>query len=128
MPLTLVQLEDPVPLQAFAAAIGNRDQATVAAYRGVLRDLVTWLSTRPGGHPFRLELLTETAVHDYLEYLRVAERAPRTRAKALTVIRRFCRWAVDEGLLRRNPANGVERPTVACRHRGSGLLGRPAHQ
>ena len=114
MPLTVVQREDPASLQAFAAAIGNRDQATVAAYQGVLRDFVAWLATRPGGRPFRVELLTETAVRDYLEHLRQAGRAPRTRAKALTVIRRFCRWAVDEGLLRRNPANGVERPTVAA--------------
>lgn len=114
VPLTLVQSADPAPLQAFAEAIGNRDAATVAAYQGVLRDMVAWLATRPGGQPFRVELLTETAVRDYLEHLRQVERAPRTRAKALTVIRRFCRWAVDEGVLRRNPANGVERPTVAA--------------
>lgn len=114
MPLTIVQHEDLAPLQAFALAIGNRDRATVIAYQGVLRDLVAWLATRPGGHPFRVELLTETAVRDYLEHLRQADRAPRTRAKALSVIRRFCRWAVDEGLLRRNPAAEVERPTVAA--------------
>lgn len=114
MPLTIVQQEDPAPVHAFVEAIGNRDRATVTAYQGILRDLVGWLATRPGGRPFRVELLTETAVRDYLEHLRQAERAPRTRAKALTVIRRFCRWAVDEGLLRRNPANGVERPTVVA--------------
>ncbi len=114
VPLTLVQHEDPAPLQAFAAAIGTRDPATIAAYQSILRNLVAWLATRPGGRLFRMELLTETAVRDYLEHLRQVERAPRTRAKALTVIRRFCRWAVDEGLLHRNPATGVERPTVAA--------------
>jgi site-specific recombinase XerD len=114
MPLTLVRSEDPAPLRAFVGTIGNRDPATVAAYQGILRDLVAWLATRPGGSPFRMDLLTETAVRAYLEHLREAGRAPRTRAKALTVIRRFCRWAIDEGLLRRNPAHGVERPTVAA--------------
>ena len=35
-------------------------------------------------------------------------------AKALTAISRFCRWAVDEGWLRRNPVSHVERPTVVA--------------
>jgi len=61
-----------------------------------------------------MDLLTETAVRGYLDHLQAAGRAPRTRAKALTVLRRFCRWAVDEGLLRRNPVSGVERPTVVA--------------
>jgi len=114
VPLAVVERHDPEPLHAFAQAMGNRDPATIAAYRTVLRDLVAWLAARPGGHPFRMDLLTETAVRGYLDHLQAAGRAPRTRAKALTVLRRFCRWAVDEGLLRRNPVSGVERPTVVA--------------
>ena len=49
-----------------------------------------------------------------MDYLAQKERAPRTRRKALTAIRRFCRWAVDEGLLRRNPANQIEAPDVVA--------------
>jgi len=41
-------------------------------------------------------------------------RAPRTRSKALSALRRFCRWAMDEGYLRRNPARSMERPTVVA--------------
>jgi len=67
VPLTLVQHEDPAPLRAFAAAIGTRDPATITAYQSILRDLVAWLATRPGGRLFRMELLTETAVRDYLD-------------------------------------------------------------
>jgi len=110
--LVVVERHDPEPLHAFAQAMGNRDPATIAAYQAVLRDLVAWLASRPGGRPFRMDLLTETAVRGYLDHLQAEGRAPRTRAKALTVLRRFCRWAVDEGLLRRNPVSGVERPTV----------------
>ncbi len=102
------------PLEAFARHLGGRDPKTVAAYLTVLRDLVHWLTQRPGGRPFRMELLTATAVRGYLEHLQTAGRAPRTRSKALSVLRRFGRWAVDEGLLRRNPAAGVERPTVVA--------------
>ncbi len=114
MPLAVVKRHDPEPLHAFAQAMGNRDPATIAAYQAVLRDLVAWLAARPGGRPFRMDLLTETAVRGYLDHLQAEGRAPRTRAKALTVLRRFCHWAIDAGLLRRNPVSGVERPTVVA--------------
>lgn len=43
-----------------------------------------------GGAPFRLGLVTETAVRGYLDSLKQAGRAPRTRSKALSGLRRFC--------------------------------------
>lgn len=54
MSLVVVERHDPEPLHAFAQAIGNRDPATIAAYQVVLRDLVAWLASRPGGRPFRM--------------------------------------------------------------------------
>ena len=50
----------------------------------------------------------------YMDSLQQAGRAPRTRSKALSGLRRFCRWAMDEGYLRRNPARLMERPTVVA--------------
>jgi site-specific recombinase XerD len=97
---------------AFERVLSARDQKTRLAYRAVLRDFRAWLATRPGGSPFRPELLTEAAVKGYMDHLASIGRAPRTRSKALSALRRFCRWAQDEGLLRRNPAAYVERPTV----------------
>jgi site-specific recombinase XerD len=32
----------------------------------------------------------------------------------LTVLRRFCRWAMGEGLMSRNPANCITQPTVVA--------------
>lgn len=105
--------QDPPEFLAFAETLGSRDPKTATAYITTLRDLKNWLAERPGGLPFRVDLLTETAVRSYMDHLAAENRAPRTRSKALTSIRSFCRWAVDEGLLRRNPAAHVERPTVA---------------
>lgn len=105
------EMDDPLP--SFQSALGGKDPKTVLAYMTTVRDLVAWLSTRPGGSPFRIQLLTETAVKGYLDSLTAADRAPRTRSKALSAIRRFCRWAVDEGLLQRNPAAQIQRPVVA---------------
>jgi site-specific recombinase XerD len=105
---------DPEAFAPFVAALGHRDPQTVAAYLGTLRGLVAWLATRPGRQPFRLDLLTEVAIQDYLDYLAALQRAPRTRSRALTAIHRFCHWAVDAGLLRRDPTTPITRPTVAA--------------
>jgi site-specific recombinase XerD len=104
---------DPELLKTFQECLGGKDPKTVRAYMQVLRNFVAWLATRPGGSPFRPEILTETAVKGYLDHLADLGRAPRTRSKSLAAINRFCRWVQDEGLLRRNPASRVERPTVA---------------
>jgi site-specific recombinase XerD len=106
------EIDDPLSL--FESTLGGKDPKTVRTYMSTLRDLVKWLSARPGGSPFRFELLTETAIKGYLDSLVASERAPRTRSKALSAIRRFCRWAVDENRLRRNPAALIPRPVVAA--------------
>ena len=111
---TSMRSDDPPILQEFAASLGTRDPKTVAAYLATVRDFVAWLALQPGGTPFHVGLLTETAVRGYMEFLTTTNRAPRTRSKALSALRRFCQWAVDEGHLRRNPARAMERPTVVA--------------
>ena len=106
--------DDSSVLQEFAASLGARDPKTVATYLTTMRDFVAWLGTQPGGTPFHLGLVTETAVRGYMDFLATTNRAPRTRSKALSALRRFCQWAVDEGHLRRNPARAMERPTVVA--------------
>ena len=103
---------DPAVFQEFRDALGMRDPKTIATYLTTMRGFVAWLATQPGGTPFHLGLVTETAVRGYRDSLKLAGRAPRTRSKALSGLRRFCRWAMDEGYLRRNPARSMERPTA----------------
>lgn len=105
---------DPAIFQEFREALGTRDPKTIATYLTTMRDFVTWLAAQPGRAPFHLGLLTETAVRGYMDSLQKAGRAPRTRSKALSGLRRFCQWAMDEGHLRRNPARAMERPTVVA--------------
>lgn len=105
---------DLTVFQEFREALGTRDPKTVAAYLTTMLDFVAWLALQPGGTPFHLGLLTETAVRGYMDSLQRAGRAPRTRSKALSGLRRFCQWAMDEGYLRRNPARAMERPTVVA--------------
>ncbi|MBI2568831.1 MAG: tyrosine-type recombinase/integrase [Candidatus Schekmanbacteria bacterium] len=100
------------PLATFEESLAGKDPKTIIVYRGVLRGFARWLSTMPGGDPFSVELVTQTAVQGHVDRLAQPGRAPRARSKALSALRRFCRWVQDEGLLRRNPAAYVERPTV----------------
>jgi site-specific recombinase XerD len=103
---------DPESLRAFAASLSRRDEATIAAYTSTQRDLVAWLTTYPDGSPFHPNVVTVTALQAYFDHLTAAGRAPRTRARALTAISRFCKWAINSGLMSRNPAYQIERPTV----------------
>lgn len=112
MPTYTLRDDDPEAIRAFVATLERRDDKTVAAYLAVLRDLVAWLATQPDGTPFHPSLLTVTALQGYFDHLSSAGRAPRTRAKALTALSVFCRWAIGAGQLTRNPALQIDRPTV----------------
>src|SRR5258708_38494761 len=103
---------DPAIFQEFRDALGTRDPKTIATYLTTMRDFVAWLAAQPGGTPFHLGLVTETAIRGYMDSLQQTSRAPRTRSKALPRMRQFCRWAMAEGYLRRNRAGLMERPTV----------------
>jgi site-specific recombinase XerD len=110
----LMASNDPALFQEFRDALGTRDPKTIATYLTTMRHFVAWLATQPGGTPFHMGLVTETAIRGYMDSLQSAGRAPRTRSKALSTLRRFCQWAMDEGYLRRNPARSMERPTVVA--------------
>jgi site-specific recombinase XerD len=99
-------------LAVFSDSLAGHDPKTIRTYLSSLKGFATWLAQQPGGKPFRTELLTETAIEGYLDALAAKGRAPRTRSQALTVLRRFCDWAMTEGMLSRNPANRIARPTV----------------
>ncbi len=112
MPAYTLRDDDPAELRAFVATLGRRDPKTIAANLVTLRSLVAWLATQPDGSPFRPDLLTVTALEGYFAHLTASGRQPRTRTRALTAISRFCKWAIDDGQLLRNPAHLIERPTV----------------
>lgn len=77
---------DPRSLQEFVASLGARDPKAVATYLTTVRDFVAWLALQPGGKPFHLGLVTETAVRGYLDFLAATKRAPRNRSKSLSAL------------------------------------------
>ena len=106
--------QDPQALQEFARSLAGRNPKTVKAYVSNLRNFLAWLSEQPGGKPFRPEAITATAIQGYMDSLAAAGRSANTRSQALTALRRFCRWAIAEGMLQRNPTDQIERPTIVA--------------
>ncbi|MCA1740115.1 MAG: tyrosine-type recombinase/integrase [Actinobacteria bacterium] len=82
------------------------------AYGRILRSLAAWVAERPGGSGgFRPELLTRTALQTYLRELETRGYSVSHRSRVKSVASGFARWLIEEkGLLRRNPARGVEVP------------------
>jgi hypothetical protein len=67
---------DPEPVRAFIHVLDGRDPKTIAAYLGIVRTFVTWLATMPGGDPFRMELVTATAIRGYLDPIGISFSGP----------------------------------------------------
>ncbi len=99
-------------VEEYLDGLGGKSPSTGEAYGRVLRRLAGWIAERPGGGGgFRAELLTRTAVETYLSELGASGYSANHRAKVKSAISGFGRWLVEEkGLLRRNPARGVEIP------------------
>jgi hypothetical protein len=70
---------DPPVFREFRDALGTRDPKTVATYLTTMRGFMAWMAAQPGGTPFHVELVTETAVRGYMDALKLAGRAPRLR-------------------------------------------------
>lgn len=96
----------------YLGSLGGKSASTVEAYGRILSRLAAWIAQRPGGGGrFRAELLTRTAVETYLSELGAGGYSVNFRAKVKSAISGFGRWLVEEkGLLRSNPARGVEIP------------------
>ena len=96
----------------YLATLGGKSTATVDAYGRILRQLSTWVAERPGGADgFRPELLSKTAVEGFLSGLEARGLGTSHRLRAKSAISGFATWLIEEkGLLRRNPARGVEIP------------------
>lgn len=100
---------DPWALSQCAAQglLGAYGAGTAASYGTDLRDLFAW-ATRCGTAPLllsRLEL--DLYVRHLLDERRLAVSTVRRR---VAVVHQFFLWAVDEGLLRDNPASRMRRP------------------
>ena len=86
--------------------------ATLDQYRGVIR---AWIVPHLGA--VRVAALTPRQVTQWIETLRSTTSSngrkglsPRTAQLAVGVLKAACTWAVENGLLARNPVLGVKRP------------------
>lgn len=99
------------------AMIAERGAArnTIAAYARDLTDFRTWLAARGGS----LADADRAAIEAYLAALEAAGRAPSTRARRLSAIRRFYHFVLTEGWRAEDPAAGIGGPRPGRRLPGT---------
>ena len=80
---------------------GYRNPTTIRSYRKALRGFFAWWGRDGAAAP-----LTLTLLRAYQQQLR-ATVEPRTVNFYLAILRRFCGWLVEQGLLPWNPMEGI---------------------
>jgi len=99
-------------VEEFAQTLAGKARSTAEVYLRILRHLTAWIAARPGsGGHFGPEHFTRTALETYLAHLEAEGYSVSHRARVKSAASSFARWLIEEqGLLRRNPARGVEIP------------------
>ncbi len=100
----------------YLLSLSGKAAGTVDAYGRILRQVTAWIAARPGssGHGFQPEHFTRTALETYLADLGTNGYSVSHRMRVKAVAGGFARWLIKEkGLLRRNPARGVDVPAQA---------------
>lgn len=92
-------------LDAIAAELGSA-QNTLMAYGRDLRDVVDWMA----GRGMTLTTLTREQIEDYLTHCDAQGLSRATRARRLSSIRQFCRFALEEGWREDDPAIRISGP------------------
>jgi integrase/recombinase XerD len=117
---TATQLTDhhgqPDPLRLAAAFLTAYSPATRDAYWRDLRHYAAWCTT------MQLDVLAAQRVHiDLYARSLTDDYSPSTIARRLSTLAGYYRYAVDEGILDRNPVERVRRPKVPDTSPRSGL-------
>lgn len=97
-------------LDAQAAELGSA-QNTILAYGRDLRDFSDWLANQDS----RLSEITREIIEDYLTYCDNSGLSRATRARRLSSIRQFTRFALEEGWREDDPAIRISGPGRAQR-------------
>lgn len=90
----------------------NLSEHTLAAYRGDLDDLASFLTDYYGTPEWGWSTVDRLTLRSFLGSLERRGLARRTAARKLSAIRTFFRFLHLEGLLEANPARGVRSPRV----------------
>ncbi|MBI5089794.1 MAG: tyrosine recombinase XerC [Actinobacteria bacterium] len=95
-------------LDGFAASLTASSPHTVSAYRGDVRDFVTWVEragvTDPG-HVERMHL------RRYVAFMTTRRFAKRTIARKVAALRRYFRWLRRSGVVEIDPSSSLRAPS-----------------
>ena len=112
--MTADATQDARHLSAFLAGLSAETGAarnTLLAYGRDLRDVAAWVARRDA----TLITVDRAMIEAYLVSLEAAGLSPATRARRLSAIQQFCRFAHDEGWRSDNPALRLSGPGKGTR-------------
>lgn len=105
-------MPEPDLAERFRQTLVGRQPKTADAYLSTVQDFMAWTVTQSQRKRFTASLLTTTMLEEYLNHLDKRGQAPRTRRKALAILKVFCRFILSEGLLKYDPSSAITRPKV----------------
>lgn len=98
----------------FTLHIHHKSPGTVDAYSRVVKQFLTWLSTKPGGaEGFQAEQFTRAAVTTYLKELEISGQSLNHRKRVKAALSKFACWMIEMGMLKTNPTAFIEFPAQA---------------
>src|SRR5262245_44890997 len=104
-------------LAHYATALQDHEDLTPKTIRNYLSDLrqfvawceASWQSGQKQGQSFTPTLLTTPLITRYRSYLQLAAQLkPASINRVLISLKRYCSWAVDQGVLGRDPSKVVK--------------------
>ena len=113
-PLSAAGLQALAPYETYLKTHVDLRPATRRNYLSDLRQFAawceaTWAAGSEQDTPFSTAAITTPLLTRYRSYLQQSERlAPASINRALISIKRYCAWAIDAGVVTRNPASVVK--------------------
>ncbi|NPV68428.1 MAG: tyrosine-type recombinase/integrase [Anaerolineae bacterium] len=99
-------------LEAFFAWLGDVSTNTRRTYTNDLRHFSRWFEAQHGQPPELADLTTMTVVLYKAALVDKLRLKPSSVKRRLLTLKRFCRWAAEQGYIKELPAKGVKIPPV----------------
>lgn len=101
-------------IEGYTKYIEHKAPLTIDAYIRVIRQLLEWLSLKPGGsQSFQPDVLTKTAVSTYLKELEARRLSIQHRIRVKSAISTFSEYLIESGFLHHNPTSHISIPNQA---------------
>jgi len=96
----------------YLKVVKNRAESTILVYETELNAFFKWYRPRDNFNNIESSIknINKKVIDDYLRYLESIGNSPRTRARKISTLKEFFKWAKIEGYVNDNPMDEIEMP------------------